>query len=382
MLLLAVIMTAFTGNALAYTPPEKPANGWYVVDQAGKLTDSQKTQLNTKIDNINKTTKNEFGVLIVQSLDGDDIEDAAQTTFRTWGIGKARLNNGILLMISAGDRKMRLQTGKGVEGDLPDLRAKDLLDEQLKPALKKGDWYGGIDQLIGATSGYLESRADKQVAEKSTSPVDAVPATDSSSAVATGGGIVAGLFIMLILGVVLFFTVVFLVVRHYSKKKEARLQAERDEFEAQQRRKRDLVVKEQAQRRQRDEDARQQRLALQTPYVTSSPSKSYASTTSNNPVATGKHYTATAVAIGAGAAAAVVGVGTAVAISAAAERELAAKRRRRDEEDAARRRRDEESSSSSYSSSSSWSSSDSGSSFDGGGFGGGDSGGGGASSDF
>lgn len=330
MLLLTIIMTAFAVNALAYTPPDKPANGWYVVDQAGKLTDAQKTQLNTKIDNINKTTKNEFGVLIIQSLDGDNIEDAAQATFRAWGIGKVGLNNGILIMISAGDRKMRLQTGKGVESELPDLRAKDLLDQQLKPLLKKNDYYGGIDNLINTTSTFLESHVDQSI-EKS---IKKSNEKSISSAI-----IEVSIFVI---GFALFYNIIIFFVGRYKKRKEEDLIREQERITAIFKLNNDTYT------------------AIAAAAIKEK--SEHNSSTSNT-------------------TAAVVG-GTAAIITAAAiiEREKAAKRRQEQEEEDRRRR--EESSYSSYSSSYSNDSSSWGGSDSGGGFGGGDSGGSGSSSNF
>jgi len=403
-LLLTVLATVFTVNAFAFTPPDKPASGWYVVDQANKLTEEQKTNLNKKIDGINKNTKNEFGVLIIQSMDGGNIEDVAQSTFRAWGVGKAELNNGVLLVISVGDRKMRLQTGKGAEGDLPDLRAKDILDENLKPALKKGDFYGGIDSTISAASSFLESRANVATVPAPAPEVPSLPGTTSADSNTNGG-----LGILLILGLMVagVIGIVWYINRKSRKEEEARTKRYEEQQSAYRQAERDRTARQA--RAQAETAARKVKVTLDPPYtfpsapIRSNYSKSTAVEIPHNKPAT--EISATAIGLGAVAAAAGIG-GTAVAISAATraaeakkrkdseEREAearkrsdeeAARRRAADDEAAAARRRSEESSYSSYSSSSSSSSYDSGSSssYDsGGGFGGGDSGGSGSSSDF
>jgi uncharacterized protein len=364
-LLIAVLATVFTANAFAFTPPDKPASGWYILDQANKLTEDQKTNLNKKIDGINKNTKNEFGVLIIQSMDGDNIEDVAQNTFRAWGVGKAGLNNGVLLVISVGDRKMRLQTGKGVEGDLPDLRAKDILDENLKPFLKKGDYYGGIDSTISAASSFLESRAN--------APVETVSNTSGATSKNSG---VEWLIVLLFLGI---FGGVGLISWLVSRSKRKREEESNRLYESSR-----IFALQQ-------ERARLQEAMFAKPYhIDNSFTSTHTSKT---------EISATAIGVGAVAAAAGIG-GIAIATTAvsraaeakkrkaAEEREAEAVKRKKEEEDATARRRSEESSYSSYSSSdsgSSYSSYDSGSSssYDsGGGFGGGDSGGDGGSSDF
>lgn len=155
-------MSLFTVNCFAFTVPDKPPNNTYVLDQANKLTSNQIDDLNSKIEHLNQNTKNEYGILIIQSLDGATIEDAAQDTFRAWGIGKKELNNGILVMVSVNDRKMRIQTGKNVEGDLPDLLAHDILANTLKPKLRKGKFYQGLSDTIDAISSHIESRNKPQ----------------------------------------------------------------------------------------------------------------------------------------------------------------------------------------------------------------------------
>lgn len=359
-LLVVLFATLFTVNSFAYDAPPKPANGGYVLDEVGKLSQDQINQLNRKIETLKQNTKNEFGVAIIQSTGGADISDVGQTIFRSWGIGNAQLNNGVLLVIAMAEHKTRIQTGKGVEGDLPDLKANDILQLQLKPLLKQGKFYEGIDTALNAISTSIDDRTKQVAALPPQTENKALHSNDSSS---SGSG---WLVILLLGGAGLVGLVIFLAARASQREEE-----EQRQLELQRRR------DEERARRKREEDAwKREATNLKTsPEVPAHKSPNYVT-----PVAVGL--------IG-GAAGLAAGAALSEAERARHKREEEARRRRDDEErtqrENRRRREEEESRRSSYTSSSytssSWSSSDSGS-FGGGGFGGGDSGGGGSSGDF
>lgn len=376
-IVVALMVTLFALSSFAFSPPAKPANGWYVLDQAGKLTSDQVAQLNQKIETLNKTTKNEYAVVILNSLDGGNIEDVAQSTFVSWGVGKKGLDNGVMLLISVGDRKMRIHTGKGAEGDLPDIYCKEILDKTLRPYLKRGQFYDGVNATIDAMSGHMESQT-KETPTTTEAPVASSGHSGGCSIVGTVVGGFAVLSIIALLGV--FFVVRFLTRK--AKQAALAMKAILDEEEP--------VTQPRPTQRSVSLPVVSApipvpvavpivRRTVPTPAIHPAPVR-FAPRPSNQTLGLG-----TAAVAGLGAAA-VVGV-SALAL-AEAEHERKRKREREEEEDRARRRRDEEDEDrrrSSYSSSSS--SSDSTPSFDwgssgGGGFGGGDSGGGGASSDF
>lgn len=154
--LCVVLFTLFlTGIAFCFNVPSH--NG-FVNDTSGKLSTKQIKNLNKKVQSINEKTSNEIGVLLISSLDGASVEDAAYQTFNTWKVGKANLDNGVLLLISIKDRKMRIETGKGVGGELTDIQSLEIQDH-MKPFLRKEDFYGAINLAINEIGSKLESRA-------------------------------------------------------------------------------------------------------------------------------------------------------------------------------------------------------------------------------
>lgn len=148
-------------SARAYYNPGKPAA--FVNDYAGVLKPEQVSALENKLSQFNATTSNEIAVVIIKSLEGDTIENFAVKLFADWKIGKAKQDNGVLLLIAIDDRKMRIETGYGLEGALPDATAYQIITKTLTPAFRNNDYYGGIDQatdqIIAATKGEYSAQA-------------------------------------------------------------------------------------------------------------------------------------------------------------------------------------------------------------------------------
>ncbi len=141
--------------AMAFTVPTRPTG--FVQDYAKMLTSEQVSTLEAKLENYERQSTNEIAVVTIPSLDGDTIENVAQNIFTKWGIGKKDKNNGVLLLISLSDRKTRIHTGYGVEGDLTDIGTSYIQSDIIAPAFRQGDYYGGIngavDKMISALGG-------------------------------------------------------------------------------------------------------------------------------------------------------------------------------------------------------------------------------------
>ena len=247
-ILILSLISLFASRVSAYTAPPKPDNGWYIVDQAAKLTEDQIKQLNLKLDNISKSTANEYGALIVSSLNGETIEEVAQTTFRSWGIGKKDLNNGVLVVISVSDRKSRIHTGKGVEGDLPDLLCNDILKKNLNPHLKSGDFYGGLNETFGVLASTIESRHAKVAGKSANNATNPSPNTTSNvnENSANGGFVFAIMLAVLLVGFLVWY---FISENQKQEKEYRRLREEQEELL---RKKRYAKEREQLQERERE----------------------------------------------------------------------------------------------------------------------------------
>ncbi|HEU4535110.1 MAG TPA: TPM domain-containing protein [Polyangiaceae bacterium] len=133
--------------ALAYEPP--PIDG-HVTDAARKLNQTQRRALNDKLDDVRRQTGFEVAVLLAPSLEGETIEDVAYATFNAWKLGQKGQDNGVLLVIAPAERRVRIETGKGVGGDLTDLESNDIIRNHVAPYLKQDRFFEAVDEGTNA----------------------------------------------------------------------------------------------------------------------------------------------------------------------------------------------------------------------------------------
>ncbi len=143
--------------AHAYSSPGS-ATG-YVNDFAGVMSKEKVSELSSFLTAYTASTTNEIAVVTVQSLQGDTVENYANQLFKEWGIGSKK-NNGILFLVAVEDRKMRIEVGYGLEGDLTDLQSSKILDGIVKPFFKNNDYTGGIDAGVRAITRTLNGNAE------------------------------------------------------------------------------------------------------------------------------------------------------------------------------------------------------------------------------
>jgi uncharacterized protein len=132
--------------------PEKPNPPRLVNDFAGVLGANEAATLENKLVVYNDTTSTQIAIVLIRSLDGYPIEDYTPRLAENWGIGQDKKNNGILLLAAIEDRKIFIATGYGMEGALPDALLKRIVENDIKPFFKEGDYYSGlnkgVDQII------------------------------------------------------------------------------------------------------------------------------------------------------------------------------------------------------------------------------------------
>ena len=152
--------------AFAQEFPEK--SNTLVTDYTNTLTPEERQRLEDKLVAFNDTSSTQIAVVIIKSVGDYDINQYGAELGRKWGIGQAGKNNGILLLVALGDRKLTIQTGYGVEGALPDIVAQQIRVNDINPRFKAGDYYGGLDvgtdQIIKYTKG--EYTAPKKAKSK------------------------------------------------------------------------------------------------------------------------------------------------------------------------------------------------------------------------
>jgi uncharacterized protein len=155
--LVAVLWVAAAGaEPLDQIPNPRTRDGSWVTDIAAGLRPGTIAQLNAMIGELERTTSAELAVVVIRSLDGLTVEEAAEKLFKLWGIGKKGQDNGLLLLWSTGDRRVRVEVGYGLEGVLPDGTVGAILDSYVIPDFKAGRFdegvIAGVQTLIRAVA--------------------------------------------------------------------------------------------------------------------------------------------------------------------------------------------------------------------------------------
>lgn len=138
-------------------PLPVPALSAPVTDQAGLLSPSDAQALNSKLLAFAQEKGSQIAVLIVATTQPEDIFSYSFRVADSWKLGRKGVDDGVLMVIAVQDRKSNLQIGYGLEGAIPDARAKQVLDDIMAPHFKRGDFAGGInagtDALIKLING-------------------------------------------------------------------------------------------------------------------------------------------------------------------------------------------------------------------------------------
>jgi uncharacterized protein len=152
--LILQLSAAVGAEPLTSIPNPRTRDGTWVTDMPGVLRADTIARLNSTISGFERTNGAEMAVVVIRSLDGLSIEETAVKLFELWGIGKKRKDNGLLLLWSTGDRRVRVEVGYGLEGVLPDGKVGRILDAYVMPKFRSGQFdeglLAGVDALLGA----------------------------------------------------------------------------------------------------------------------------------------------------------------------------------------------------------------------------------------
>ena len=128
--------------AAAQTSFPKPAGR--MTDLAELIDPSTELAIDQQLADLERRTSSEVAVVTVRSLDGISIEEYANRLFKDWGIGQAKQDNGVLVLVAPNEREMRIEVGYGLEGVLPDGLAGQIIREEFTPRFRNDDYSGGI----------------------------------------------------------------------------------------------------------------------------------------------------------------------------------------------------------------------------------------------
>ena len=121
-----------------------------VIDQTGTLSPGQTAELTVKLATLEQQSGTQMVVLMVPTTAPEDIASYAQRVADQWKIGRRDVGDGVVIIVAKGDRRVRIEVAKTLEGAIPDLAAKRIISEQVGPAFKAGDYAGGLNAGIDA----------------------------------------------------------------------------------------------------------------------------------------------------------------------------------------------------------------------------------------
>jgi uncharacterized protein len=150
--IIALLIPVLLCNVHSQNIPEKPVPPRLVNDLAGILNPAESNRLEQRLVSFNDSTSTQISIVTVPSLDGYAPSDYAQRLGEKWGIGRKKLDNGVLILVKPKTPDSRgeifIATGYGLEGVIPDITAAEIVDYEILPSFRNGDYYGGLVNAV------------------------------------------------------------------------------------------------------------------------------------------------------------------------------------------------------------------------------------------
>ena len=146
-LLLYTILFINSGFLFAqFTIPEKPSFQTSVYDYANVLSTTEKAQLEEKLVRYSDSTTTQIVVITIESLKGEDVSQLATKWAQTWGLGQAKEDNGVIILVAKDERKIAINPGYGLEDRLTAGIGGEIIRNSIIPEFKTGSYYNGLDK--------------------------------------------------------------------------------------------------------------------------------------------------------------------------------------------------------------------------------------------
>lgn len=164
-----------------------PALSAHVLDTTGTLTATQLAALESKLASFERDSGTQIAMLMVPTSQPEDIASYANRVGNSWRIGRKGVGDGLLVVVAKTDRKVRIEVAKALEGAIPDLAAKQIIDDAITPRFRVGDFAGGLDAAAERIIALVKG--------------EALPAPEQPPARDAGGGRWTDLIVLLFLAV-------------------------------------------------------------------------------------------------------------------------------------------------------------------------------------
>ncbi len=173
----SLIITLIIANIPSYAltvnqvPNPRQQNGGWVTDMVDMLSPQAENQLNQMISNLEKANGTEIAIVTVPTTKPSSTPASFTTQlFNTWGIGKQGKNNGILFLVSKGERRTEIETGTGIATFLSNAKVSGIIKQQVTPKFKQGNFEAGI---LAGTKSLIKELEPKNVTISQT-PTDEI----------------------------------------------------------------------------------------------------------------------------------------------------------------------------------------------------------------
>lgn len=161
--LLLLSFSVATLAVFAQDLPKRSNPPRLVNDYANVLSPEQRAILEERLVALDDSTSNQVAIVTIPTLNGYDETDYATKLLREWGIGTAKHNNGVLILVALKEQRIRIEVGYGLEGALPDITTQSIIDNDIVPHFKEKDFYRAFDEAVtdigrAASGEYKEQR--------------------------------------------------------------------------------------------------------------------------------------------------------------------------------------------------------------------------------
>ena len=162
-----------------------------VTDLTQTLSQPQQAALEAKLAAFEQKKGSQIALLIVPTTQPEDIAQYSIRVTDAWKLGREKVDDGLLILIATDDHKMRIEVGYGLEGSIPDLTAKRVINEVIAPKFKQGDFYGGLDSGVDSLIGLVDGEPLPEPA----SPAFSGMGIQNMLPLLLFGGLISGLFL-------------------------------------------------------------------------------------------------------------------------------------------------------------------------------------------
>lgn len=164
-------------------------------DLAGVLSEDERLDLDRRLVAYEKATGNQIAILIIKSLEGEPLEDFSFRVAKAWKLGGEEKDNGVLITTAIKERRVRIEVGKGLEGDLTDLESSLIIRDKMRPFTQKERWHDGLASALAAIETKLSGKAY--------GPTPEMPRTSRARGNDVQGYFFTGIFLLVVVFIVL-----------------------------------------------------------------------------------------------------------------------------------------------------------------------------------